>query len=194
MSDETKEKVLEKLEAAVTASDADFEDLGIVNKTEYEETQDEIESLREENSDLEEENDFLQEEIDEIKKMYAESLGEATGLEADFFMDKGLEELKELHEEKTDEDESLVDTPSPKSGDTTTEENEGGVDEEKREEVLSRVNENFENPALRQYPRTSEVEGEDDLRQIIETYESRGGIWESAAEPYRDALDELTAD
>lgn len=183
---------IERLEAEVKASGADPADLGIVDKSEYEETQEEVESLREENSDLQEENESLQEEIEEVKGLYAESLAEATGLDADFFMDKGLDELKDLHEEKVDE--SPIETPSPKSGDPTPEDaGQGGVDDEKREEVLSRVNEQFENPSLSKYPRTSEVEGEDDLRQIISTYEGRGGIWEAAAEPYREALDELTA-
>lgn len=192
MTDEKREEVLEKLEAAVKASDADYEDLGIVNKKEFQETQDENQTLHDENESLKEENEDLQEEIDEVKSLYAESLGEVTGLDADFFMDKDLQELKELHSEKVDED--LIETPEPdiKSGDVPDEEEQKKTSDAE-EEVFAELNEHFENPALGKYPRTSAIESTEDLKQIISTFEGRGGVWEAAAEPYREALEKLSA-
>lgn len=182
------DEAIEQLEAKVKAADADISDLGLVVKDEYEETQEEIESLREKNSELEDEMDGLREEIEEVKELYAEALAEATGLESDFFMDKELGELKDLHEEKVDED--VVETPDAKSGDPTEETQE--QTSEKEEEVFERLNEQFEVEGMQKYSHDFRLEDTDDLRDVIDTFEGRGGIWDAAAEPYREALDELT--
>lgn len=183
MSEDEANEVLERLEAEVKTADADIEDLGIVNKTEYEETRDENESLKEE-------NESLREEINEVKELYAEALADATSLDAEFFMDKDFESLKETYEETVDE--NLVETPEIKSGDTPEESEETKEASERQEEIFSELNEHFDDD-LTKYTRTSEIEDVEDIREVLSMYEGRGGIWESAAEPYREALEELTA-
>lgn len=187
MSETEIEEVVERLEAEVKASGKDPDDLGIVDKSEYKETREKIGSL-------EEENDGLREEIDEVKKLYAESLAEATGLDEDFFMDKEVSDLRELHEEKVDE--SPVDTPAPSSGDVTEEEEQAAEEEKDEKKKLEEFSEKFSNTDLVKYPRIVNIESKEDLKEIIETYERRAkqdSLWESAAEPYREALEELTA-
>lgn len=125
MSDSTEnEEWVERLKAEVTASDADPEDLGIVVKSDYEETADENEDLREENEDLREQMEDLNEEVDIVKEAYAEALAEVTGLDVEMLMDRfTVGELREMHEEKVEED--LAQTPvepDPKSGDVDEEE------------------------------------------------------------------------
>lgn len=181
------EEVLEQLEAKAKAADADIEDLGLVVRDEYEETQAENESLKDENSSLEEENEDLREEIESVKELYAESLAEATGLDDEFFMDKEVSELRELHEEKVDGE--LVETPEVKSGDLTQEEKEAEEAAKEQEETLEEINERFRSEVT-----GFEFDSVEELEDTIETYEGRGGFWEKAAEPYREALDELTAD
>lgn len=166
------EEILEQLEAKVKAHDADVSDLGLVVKDEYEETQSEVESLRDE-------NDSLREEIENVKELYAEGLADATGLDADFFMDKDLEDLQDLHEEKVDEE--LVESPAPSSGDVTEEEKQEREEAEQQEKEAQEKLEELD----------VKVETVEDLAEVVETYEKRGGPWADAAEPYRETLEEI---
>lgn len=146
----------ERLKAEVEAADGDPADLGIVFKSDYQATQEENESLRER-------NEALEAEVEEVKQQYADSLAEAHGLDTSLFLEKDLEELKQLHEESQAK---LVDTPRPKSGDITQNSRVASLSADKRKEV-------------------------EKLEAQIEKFEERGGIWAGVAEDYREELNSL---
>lgn len=169
MADEDdKHKMVEQLEAQAVAMDADLEELGIVKKSEYEQTQEEIEELRTENEDLESEMEDLQDEVSVVEGLYAEELAEVKNMDAKFFEEKcGLGELRDMYEEEFDSvDEITGGNPNPKSGDNT--DGGGGGREELSDEEKERI---------------------EDLQEKKATYEEIG--WESNVEAMEEQLAEL---
>lgn len=176
MSDDTdKSDIVERLEAQAIAMDADLSDLGIVKKSDYEATQEEIESLRAENEALEADMEELREEITLVKEAYAEELSAVRGFDTETLVEKfELEELREEFEDEFGGVEELAEAsqPEPKSGDVgETEEladEETPEDEESAEELQAEI---------------------DELEEKLATYEEMG--WESNAQAVREELAEL---